>query len=44
MRLQQEIATVRALGGDVRFTHEIVFSSTALLNAQLPVHGDRAPA
>ena len=44
VRLQQEIATVRALGGDVRFTHEIVFSSTALLNAQLPVPGDRAPA
>jgi rfaE bifunctional protein nucleotidyltransferase chain/domain len=32
-RLQQEIATVRELGGDVRFTHEAVFSSTALLNA-----------
>ena len=36
VRLQQEIATVRELGGDVRFTHEAVFSSTALLNAALP--------
>ena len=43
-RLQGEIAAVRALGGDVRFTHEAVFSSTALLNARLPVPGDRAPA
>ena len=43
-RLQQEIATVRELGGDVRFTHEAVFSSTALLSAALRVPGDRAPA
>ena len=39
-RLQGEIAAVRALGGDVRFTHEAVFSSTALLNAQFRVPGD----
>jgi rfaE bifunctional protein nucleotidyltransferase chain/domain len=32
-RLRLEIATVRAMGGDVRFTREAVFSSTALLNA-----------
>ena len=55
-RLQQEIAAVRELGGEVRFTHEAVFSSTALLNAQLsgsapgvtrtfgPGHGDLARA
>ena len=44
VRLQQEIATVRELGGDVRFTHEAVFSSTALLSAALRVPGDRASA
>jgi rfaE bifunctional protein nucleotidyltransferase chain/domain len=43
-RLQQEIATVRELGGDVRFTHEIVFSSSALLNAHFRVPDDRASA
>jgi rfaE bifunctional protein nucleotidyltransferase chain/domain len=43
-RLQQEIATVRELGGDVRFTHEPVFSSTALLNAHFRLPGDRASA
>ena len=43
-RLQQEIATVRELGGDVRFTHEIVFSSGALLNAHFRVPGDSASA
>ena len=32
-RLRLEIAMVRTVGGDVRFTHEAVFSSTALLNA-----------
>jgi rfaE bifunctional protein nucleotidyltransferase chain/domain len=32
-RLRLEIAMVRAVGGDVRFTHEAVFSSTVLLNA-----------
>jgi bifunctional ADP-heptose synthase (sugar kinase/adenylyltransferase) len=35
--LQREIETVRAVGGDVRFTHEVVFSSTALLNAHFRV-------
>ena len=43
-RLQQEIATVRELGGDVRFTHEIVFSSSSLLNAHFRVPDDRASA
>lgn len=36
-RLRLEIAMVRAVGGDVRFTHEAVFSSTALLNAHFRV-------
>lgn len=36
-RLQGEIATVRALGGEVRFTQETVFSSTALLSAHFGV-------
>jgi hypothetical protein len=44
VRLQQEIATARELGGDVRFTHEAVFSSTALLNAAFRVPGGRASA
>lgn len=44
VRLQQEIATVRELGGDVRFTHEVVFSSTALLNAAFGRPGARGPA
>ena len=35
-RLQQEIATVRELGGDVRFTHEAVFSSTRAAERALP--------
>jgi cytidyltransferase-like protein len=43
-RLQQEIATVRELGGDVRFTHEVVFSSSDLLNAHFRVPDDRASA
>ena len=32
-RLRQEIAAVHDSGGDVRFTHETVFSSTTLLNS-----------
>ena len=44
VRLQQEIAAVRALGGDVRFTHEAEFSSTALLNAHFRLPGDPASA
>jgi len=36
-KLQREIETVRAVGGDVRFTHEVVFSSTALLKAHFGV-------
>lgn len=43
-RLQREIATVRELGGEVRFTHEVVFSSTALLNALSRASGDEASA
>lgn len=35
--LQREIEAVRAVGGDVRFTHEVVFSSTALLKAHFGV-------
>lgn len=35
--LRLEIETVRAVGGDVRFTHEAVFSSTALLKAHFGV-------
>ena len=30
-RLQAEIAMLREVGGTMRFTHEVVFSSTALL-------------
>ena len=41
-RLWQEIATVGAVGGQVRFTHEAVFSSTALLNAHFRVRPSRA--
>jgi rfaE bifunctional protein nucleotidyltransferase chain/domain len=44
VRLQHEIATVRELGGDVRFTREIVFSSTALLNAALRLSSERGSA
>lgn len=44
VRLQHEIATVRELGGDVRFTREIVFSSTALLNAALRRSSERGSA
>jgi rfaE bifunctional protein nucleotidyltransferase chain/domain len=35
--LRLEIETVRAVGGDVRFTHEMVVSSTALLKAHFGV-------
>jgi rfaE bifunctional protein nucleotidyltransferase chain/domain len=42
--LQQEIAIVRELGGAVRFTHETVWSSTALLNAHFRMPGDRPSA
>ena len=33
-RLRAEIAAVHDVGGEIRFTNEIVFSSTALLNAR----------
>ena len=33
VRFRQEIEMVRASGGETRFTHETVFSSTELLNA-----------
>jgi rfaE bifunctional protein nucleotidyltransferase chain/domain len=41
-RLRQEIAMARAVGGDVRFTHEAVFSSTALLNTHFGMPRARA--
>ena len=31
-KLQQEFQVVQEVGGEIRFTHEIVFSSTELLN------------
>jgi rfaE bifunctional protein nucleotidyltransferase chain/domain len=37
VRFRQEMAMVRAAGGEVRFTHEVVFSSTELLNAHFRV-------
>ena len=39
-KLRQEIAAVHDAGGDVRFTHEAVFSSTALLNAHFRLPQD----
>ena len=36
-KLRLEIEMVRSVGGDVRFTHEVVFSSTALLSAHFGV-------
>jgi rfaE bifunctional protein nucleotidyltransferase chain/domain len=39
--LQREIEAARAVGGDVRFTHEVVFSSTALLKAHFGVSQGR---
>ena len=41
-RLRLEIAMVRAMGGDVRFTHEAIFSSTVLLNAHFRLPPSRA--
>jgi rfaE bifunctional protein nucleotidyltransferase chain/domain len=32
-KLQQEYKVVQEIGGEMRFTHEIVFSSTKLINA-----------
>jgi hypothetical protein len=43
-RLQQEIAALRELGGEARFTRETVFSSTALLNAHFRLPGGQASA
>jgi rfaE bifunctional protein nucleotidyltransferase chain/domain len=40
--LRSEIETVRSVGGEVRFTHEMVFSSTALLNTHFRVPHVRA--
>ena len=31
-KIQKEAAVVKEIGGEIRFTHEIVFSSTELLN------------
>ena len=36
-RLRQEIEMVRATGGEARFTDEVIFSSTELLNAHFRV-------
>jgi rfaE bifunctional protein nucleotidyltransferase chain/domain len=41
-KLRQEIAAVHEVGGDVRFTHETVFSSTALLNSHFRLPLDEA--
>ncbi|WP_334109643.1 PfkB family carbohydrate kinase [Thermodesulfitimonas autotrophica] len=35
--INQEVAKVQALGGEVRFTNGVVFSSTKLINAHFPV-------
>jgi rfaE bifunctional protein nucleotidyltransferase chain/domain len=40
-RLRLEIEAVRSVGGEARFTHEVVFSSTALLKAHFGVPGGR---
>jgi rfaE bifunctional protein nucleotidyltransferase chain/domain len=39
-RLQLEIEALREAGGELRFTHEIVFSSTELVTAGLGTRGD----
>ena len=31
-KIQKEVAVLKEIGAEIRFTHEIVFSSTALLN------------
>jgi rfaE bifunctional protein nucleotidyltransferase chain/domain len=36
-KIQREADVVREIGAELRFTHEIVFSSTALLNAHFRV-------
>lgn len=38
-KLQREVAVVQEVGGEMRFTHEIVHSSTALLRAHFGVGG-----
>jgi len=40
-KIQREYEVVREIGAEIRFTHEIVFSSTRLLNAHFPA-ADRA--
>jgi rfaE bifunctional protein nucleotidyltransferase chain/domain len=35
-KLQQEYAVVQEIGAEMRFTHEVVFSSTHLLNQYFP--------
>jgi len=42
-KLRREIAAVHEVGGDVRFTHETVFSSTALLNSHFRLPLDEPP-
>jgi rfaE bifunctional protein nucleotidyltransferase chain/domain len=41
-RLRQEMEMVRAAGGETRFTDEVVFSSTELLNAHFRVPRERS--
>ena len=43
-KLRAEVATVQAMGGEVRFTREATFSSTALLNSYCRTPRDPAPA
>lgn len=40
-KLQREVAVVRETGGEMRFTHEIVHSSTALLREHFGAGGAR---
>jgi rfaE bifunctional protein nucleotidyltransferase chain/domain len=36
-KIQKEVEIVREIGGELRFTHEIVFSSTQLINRHIRV-------
>jgi rfaE bifunctional protein nucleotidyltransferase chain/domain len=38
-KIQKEYEVVKEIGGELRFTHEIVFSSTKLLNKYFEDHG-----
>jgi rfaE bifunctional protein nucleotidyltransferase chain/domain len=41
-KLQREVAVVREAGGEMRFTHEVVYSSTALLRKHFGAGGGGA--